>query len=136
MTGRRPCAGQLILVDGDAARVAKTWDHRDVYVRFGFGRDGQHHKELSGILTEARFLRDRGELTADEEVRLAELYEWFSEHVLFPPFSTGDFPRDAASWFKDDAGAPVTMMWDVVTLLREHGVEVRLLRSVNPGRVL
>jgi hypothetical protein len=107
-----------------------------VFVRFVVGSEGQHHKERTGILTEARFLRERGELTAEEDVRLAELYAWFNEHVLVPPFSTGGFPRDAVSWFKDDAGEPVTRMWDVVTLLREHGVEVRLLRSAKPGRVL
>ena len=107
-----------------------------MFVRFVVGSDGQHHKELTGILTEARLLRDRDELTAEEDARLAELYEWFNEHVPVPPFSTGDFPRDAVSWFKDDVGEPVTMMWNVVTLLREHDVEVRLLRSPNPGRVL
>ena len=107
-----------------------------MFVRFVVGSDGQHHKELTGLLTEARLLRDRGELTAEEDIRLAGLYEWFNEHVSVPPFSTGDFPRDAVSWFKDDAGEPVTMMWDVVTVLREHDVEVRLLRSSNPGRVL
>lgn len=104
-----------------------------MFVRFVVGSDGQHHKELTGILTEARLLRDRGELTAEADVRLAGLYEWFNEHVLVPPFSTGGFPRDAVAWFKDSAREPVTRMWDVVALLRDHGVEVRLLRSANPG---
>jgi hypothetical protein len=107
-----------------------------VFVRFVVGSDGQHHKELTGVITEARFLRDRGELTVEEEARLAELYEWFNGHVRVPPFATAAFPRDAVSWLKDDAGEPVTVMWEIVTLLREHGVEVRLLRSANPGRVL
>ena len=73
-----------------------------VFVRFVVGSDGQHHKELTGIITEARLLRDRGELTAEEDVRLAELYEWFNEHVLVPPFSTGRFPRDAV-YIADEA---------------------------------
>lgn len=107
-----------------------------MFVRFVVGSDGQHHKELTGIFTEARFLRERGELTAEEDARLEDLYEWFEEHVPVPPFSTGRFPRDAVAWFKDDAGEPVTKMWDIVALLREHGAEVRLLRSPNPGRVV
>ena len=107
-----------------------------VFVRFVVGSDGQYHKELTGIFTEARVLRERGDLTAEEDARLEELYEWFEEQVPVPPFSTGRFPRDAVAWFKDDAGKPVTKMWDIVALLREHGVEVRLLRSANPGRVV
>ena len=107
-----------------------------VFVRFVVGSDGQHHKELTGILAEAQLLRERDELTVEEDVRLEKVDDWFNEHVLVPPFSTGRFPRDAVSWFKDDAREPVTCMWDVVALLKEHGVEVRPPRSTNPGRVV
>ena len=107
-----------------------------VFVRFVVGSDGQYHKELNGIFVEARLLRERGVLTVEEDARLEELYGWFEEQVPMPPFSAGRFPRDAVAWFKDDAGEPVTRMWDIVALLREHGVEVRLLRSTNPGRVV
>lgn len=107
-----------------------------MFVRFVVGSDGQHHKELTGILTEARLLRDRDQLTADEGARLEELYGWFNTHVPVPPFASGRFPRDAVAWFKDDAVKPVGRMWDVVALLREHGFDVRLLRSANPGRVV
>jgi len=108
----------------------------DVFVRFVVGSDGQHHKLLTGIITEARLLRDQGELTLEEVGRLDELYVWFNEHVTVPPFPTGRFPSDAVSWFKHNAYEPVNKMWDVVALLRDHGVEVRLLRSANPGRVI
>jgi len=108
----------------------------DVFVRFVVGSDAQHHKELTGIITEARLLRDRGELTTDEDACLTDLYEWFNEHLPVPPFDTQRFPRDAVAWFRDDAGEPITKMWDIVQLLRDHGVEVRLLRSANPGRVV
>ena len=107
-----------------------------MFVRFVVGSDGQHHKELTGIITEARLLRERGELTTDEEDLLEDLYEWFNEHVPVPPFESRRLPRDAVAWFRDDAGEPVAKMWDIVALLREHGVDVRLLRSANPGRVV
>jgi hypothetical protein len=107
-----------------------------VFLRFVVGSDGQHHKELTGIFTEARFLRERGGLTEEEETRLEALYEWFNAHVPVPPFSSGTLPRDAVAWFKDDAGDAIARMWDIVALLHEHGVEVRLLRSTNPGRVV
>jgi hypothetical protein len=107
-----------------------------VFIRFVVGSDGQHHKELTGILAEARLLRERDQLTAEESARLEELYTWFNEHVPVPPFSASRWPRDVVAWFKYDAFEPVARMWDVVALLREHGLEVRLLRSANPGRVV
>jgi hypothetical protein len=39
------------------------------------------------------------------------------------------------TWFKDDAGDAISRMWDLVAILRESGVPVRLLRSTNPGRI-
>ena len=64
-----------------------------MFVRFVVGSDGQHHKELTGVLTEARLLRDRGDLTAEEDARLGDVYAWFNDNVPVPPFSTGRFPR-------------------------------------------
>lgn len=107
-----------------------------VFVRFVVGSDGQHHKELTGIITEARLLREAGELTVEEDDRLGAMYDWFNDHVPVPPFSDGRFPPDAVAWFKHDAREAVTKMWDVALLLREHGIAVRMLRSTNPGRVV
>lgn len=107
-----------------------------MFVRFVVGSDGKYHKELTGIITEAQLLRERGVLTAEEDVRLEAAYLWFNEHVPVPPFSSRRLPKDAVAWFKHDAREPVAKMWDIVALLREHGTEVRLLRSPNPGRVV
>jgi len=41
------------------------------------------------------------------------------------------------SWFKDDAKKlPIRKMWEIVTLLKEHGIAVRVLRSRKPGKIL
>jgi hypothetical protein len=69
-------------------------------------------------------------------VWLEETYAWLNEHLPCPPFSTSRWSRDAVTWFKDNAGDPIKRMWEIVMLLREHGVPVRLLRSKNPGKVL
>jgi hypothetical protein len=106
---------------------------KTTFIRFVVGADGQHHRELTGIVTEVRFLRDDGRLAPEEVVRLEDAYACFNEHVPVPPFATAGWPRDVVTWFKDDA---IGRMWDLVALLREHSVEVRLLRSTNPGRVL
>ncbi|MHC4199319.1 MAG: hypothetical protein ACYSU0_04955 [Planctomycetota bacterium] len=105
-------------------------------MRFVVGKDDEHHKSLTGIITEARLLRDAGRLESYEEEALSSTYRWFNDNLPCPPFSTSDWPQDAVSWFKDDAGEPVRRMWDIVALLKNHSVPVRVLRSKSPGRIL
>jgi hypothetical protein len=107
-----------------------------MFLRFVVGLDGEHHRSLTGIITEPRLLRDRGGLDQGQECWLEEAYKWFNANLPIPPFSSGDWPSDAVAWFRDDAGEPIRKMWEVASLLKEHGVPVRLLRSANPGKVL
>jgi hypothetical protein len=107
-----------------------------VFIRFVVGIEGEHHRELTGIVTEARFLRERGLLSQEEDSRLQESYDWLNDHLPVPPFTTHSWPRDVVAWFKDDASEAIRCMWDLVALLRDQGRPVRLLRSENPGRVL
>lgn len=107
----------------------------NAYIRFVVGHDGEDHRQLTGVFTEARLLRDDGELSAQEEDFLEETFEWFNSHVPVPPFQSSNWGRDAVAWFKDDA-ACLGKIWHLVALLREHGQSVRLLRSRNPGKML
>jgi hypothetical protein len=106
-----------------------------VYVRFVVGADGEDHRQLTGVLTEARLLRDAGRLSAEELQRLERAYDWFNAHVPVPPFSTSRWNQDAVSWFKASAGDAIARMWDVMAILRDHGVPTRMLRSSDPGKV-
>jgi hypothetical protein len=105
-------------------------------IRFVVGGDGDHHRSLTGIITEARLLRDRGGLDQDRASWLEEALAWFNANLPVPPFSSSNWPRDAVTWFRDDAGEPIKRMWEIASLLKDHGVPVRLLRSSNPGRIL
>ena len=107
-----------------------------MFIRFVVGSDRQHHRELTGVITEARLVRDDDRLSSEEVARLEDAYDWFNENLPVPPFSTSAWPKDVVAWFRDDAAEPIRRMWDVVALLEDHGRPVRLLRSKNPGRVL
>jgi len=100
------------------------------------GADGEHHKWLTGIITEARILRDKGELQQHEADLLEDIYEWFNEHLPCPPFSTAKWPKAAVTWFKDEADKPINKMWELVSLLEQHGLPVRMLYSKTPGKIL
>jgi len=107
-----------------------------VFIRFVVGHDAEHHRFLTGIITEARLLRDRGGLDQYQEAWLEESYEWFEANLPVPPFSSSGWPKDAVTWFRDNAGEPIQKMWEIVSLLKEQGVPVRMLRSANPGKIL
>jgi hypothetical protein len=107
-----------------------------MFIRFVVGSEHEDHRWLTGIVTEARLLRDRGELERHQAVWLERTYEWLNDHLPCPPFSSSGWGPEAISWFKDDAGPPIKKMWEIVAFLREHGIPVRLLRSKNPGKIL
>ena len=107
-----------------------------MFIRFVVGHDREHHRALTGIVTEARLLRDSGGLDQHEAERLEEVYEWLNAHLPCPPFSSSGWSREAVTWFKDGAGEPVRRLWEITSMLKNHGVPVRLLRSTNPGKVL
>jgi hypothetical protein len=105
-----------------------------MFIRFVVGADGEHHRSLTGIITEAGIRRDDGDLDSDQRTRLEDAYCWLNERLPAPPFRI--LPVGAISWFKDDAGESIQTMWEIVSILRECGVPVRLLRSANPGKVV
>lgn len=57
-----------------------------MFIRFVVGGDEEDHRQLSGLVTETRILRDKGELTAVEEEQLETIYAWFNANLPCPPF--------------------------------------------------
>jgi hypothetical protein len=107
-----------------------------MFVRFVVGHDHEHHWALTGIVTEARLLRDRGDLDPYQADCLEETYEWLNTNLPCPPFENSGWSKAAVAWFKDGAGEPIRKLWEITSLLKEHGIPVRLLRSKNPGKVI
>jgi hypothetical protein len=107
-----------------------------MFIRLVVGHDREHHRSLTGIVTEARLLGDQGGLEQGEADRLEDVYEWLNSNLPLPPFSSSGWSREAVTWFKDSAGEPLRKLWEIASILKANGVPVRLLRSRNPGKVL
>jgi hypothetical protein len=111
-----------------------------MFVRFVVGAESQNAAWLTGVITEARLLRDRGELYSYESERLEAILDWFNEHLPCPPFEkmlrSGEWTPNAVAWFRPEAKEPVGRMWDIVAILREHGVAIRLITTDNPGKIV
>lgn len=115
--------------------VVGCGDTGPMFIRFVVGEDDENHRLLTGVITESRILLDENKLNPYEEDWLQEIYEWFNNHLPCPPFSSGGLPRDAVAWFKAESSEFITRMWDIIAIIENHDVPVRLLRSRNPGKV-
>jgi hypothetical protein len=106
-----------------------------MYVRLVVGADNEDHWHLSGLITEAKLLRKSGALSIAEEEILQEHYDWLNQHLPCPPYTGSDWPKMVAAWFKDSAIEPIQRLRAIGALLEDHGMQVRMLRSKNPGKV-
>jgi hypothetical protein len=68
-----------------------------MYIRFVVGSDDEDHRQLTGVITKARLLRDDGGLEQHQITSLEEAYVWLNEHLPRPPFSTSGWGREDGS---------------------------------------
>lgn len=110
-----------------------------MYVRFVVGAAAEDANSLTGVITMARILRDEGQVHEYEAAVLNEAFAWFNEHLPCPPFKeklrTGEWTRDAVSWFRAESKEAIGRLWDIVAVLKEHGVQVRILTTEKPGTI-
>ena len=111
-----------------------------MFVRFVVGADSENASWLNGIITEARILEDEGNLYRHETLLLEESFAWLNEHLLCPPFKqkfrSGEWTREAVCWFRAEAREPIGRLWDIVAVLREHGIPVRMVKTDRPGTIV
>ena len=111
-----------------------------MYLRFVEGADSQDIRWLNGVITADRVLRDQDCLDPHQAVTVEATFEWFNAHIPCPPFQeklkSGKWSHDAVAWFRPDAGEAIQRMWDLVAVLKDHGVPVRVLRTASPGLIV
>jgi glutathione S-transferase len=66
---------------------------------------------------------------------LEEDLHWFEEHLPVPPRERFVDGR-GISWFLTGAQPSIARVWSIISILREHGVGVRKIRTRHPGRVI
>ena len=106
-----------------------------MFIRLVVGAEGEGHRHLVGLVTEAKVLLKAGALDADEEALLEEHYAWLNANLPVPPYKASDWPRNVAAWFKDSAREPIRRLWAIGAMLEDHGLHIRMLRSQNPGKI-
>ncbi len=113
---------------------------RIMYLRFVVGTNAENAFRLTGIIVSARILRDKSRLYGYESQLVNEVFDWFNQNLPCPPFreklESGEWTPDAVCWFRDRAREPIRRIWDLVAVLREHRVPVRMLETHDPGEIV
>jgi protoheme ferro-lyase len=77
-----------------------------------------------------------------EEPHLDELRQWFNTHLEKPTRFTAAKPphyrkrSKAISWFKDSAHEHIARVREIVAILENHGVPVRMIKADRVGYIV
>jgi hypothetical protein len=111
-----------------------------VYLRFVEGTDSQDGRWMTGVITAARVLKDEGRLESYQIEIVEATYDWLNANIPCPPFqrnlTSGKWSEDAVAWFLPEAKEAIHRMGDLVEVLKDHDVPVRVLRTSSPGMIV
>jgi len=109
-----------------------------MYLRFV--ADSQAWRASLGVITASCALKDEGRLESYQVDVVETTFDWFNKHVPCPPFhrklESGAWSDDAVAWFVPEATEAIQRMWDLVAILKDHDVPVRVLRTATPGMIV
>lgn len=104
-----------------------------MYLRLVITRRDRESARKQGVFVTAYALLNEGSLAEAERAHLADLLNWFEEHLPLPDRSKLE-PR-SIFWLRSDSDRIFRRMWEIVAILREYGFHVELLKTANPGLI-
>jgi hypothetical protein len=113
-----------------------------MYLRFAVEEVHKHSHRRLGVFHALAQLRDAKKLNSYEEEHFRVVSKWFSVHLDTPTRFTAAKPpygrkkRKAISWFRDSAQEHIDRIREIVAILENHGVSVRMLKTDRVGYVV
>jgi hypothetical protein len=111
-----------------------------VYLRFVVSARHSISDEPKGVFSAGWQLDDGGALTPWESAWWRDTMRWFGRTLPQPESATRssrpNAPNRAIFWFKASAREHIARMYEIMTLLTEHGVAVEVLQTERPGYVV
>jgi hypothetical protein len=105
---------------------------RHLFLRFSAGPMHPDSHRQKGIFHASNALHEHGRLTHGGRAALEESRRWFNENLVVPRVND----ERAIFWFRADAAECLRGIWEQVTLVREAGVPVFMLRCTDPGLIV
>ena len=81
-------------------------------------------------------LRDSGQLEKHEETELKKSLDWLKMHLKSPDCLQEECNHRAISWFHPRALKPLKHMWNIVQILEDHNILVKVHKTDEPGIVI
>jgi hypothetical protein len=113
-----------------------------LYLRFAVSDIDEDSQRLLGVFHAVGNLRWAGKLHPYEEEHHDAVRQWFDDNLRRPTRFTAAKPpfnrkkNTAVCWFKDTAASHLDQVRELVALLENHGVIVRMLKSKRVGYVV
>ncbi len=104
------------------------------YIRFQTRLRERGTPEALGVFRAAGVVRQWPQVPDYARKTLDESLDWFNDNLAVPRLDAAD--RHAIFWFRSRSATLVRHVWEVVTILREENVFVKLLTTARPGRIV
>ena len=107
-----------------------------MYLRFVAGIESESATKQHGLFTEIQYLKD-DKLLLDYQYELVkEVFEYFNKNLPVPPYKKKNISKSGVAWFKDSATSFISRMWDLVAILEQNEINVRVMKIEKPGMSL
>ena len=104
------------------------------YIRFQTSVHCPHTKRPLGVFRATGVLEGEGRIEEHFRDTVNETLRWYNDKLTVPriPYKK----RRSVFWFRSDQQEIVDRMWDLVAILVEHQIEVRRIRTTDPGIIV
>jgi len=113
-----------------------------MYVRFVVANIDEDSEREMGVFQALYRLEREGKLYPHEETRWKLVKDWFNTKLAKPTRFTASKPpyyrkkNRAISWFKDSANEHIAHIRELIAILEDHNIAVRMLKTERVGYVV
>jgi len=107
-----------------------------MYIRFETYEKNGEADSCLGVFHAAYILLRSGKLESHEFDSLLESLNWFEKNLVVPKVLDESGKQRAISWFQPTAHEPIQRVRHIVTLLEEHEVPIRMVKTLEPGMIV
>jgi hypothetical protein len=111
-----------------------------MFVRFVIKHVNAKSGVQAGLFDAVKRLPPIGKVADWDEKRMAEIFEWFHEHLPHPTrVARSRRPNGhpaAVSWFRESASEHIAMARELAAILKAHDIPVEMITSTRPGYVV
>jgi hypothetical protein len=104
------------------------------YIRFQTNVQCPHMKRPLGVFHAAGVLQARGRIQEYFRDTINETLDWYDNNLVVPRIADRD--QRCVFWFCADKQQIVANVWSLVAILVEHQVDIRRLRTTDPGMIV